>query len=446
MESPRLALPPPGIMRPNLPASVVGRPPAPPVIDWYKVPFPIMATEWLRGAANFPPFGSDVTKENMATHRIIGDRFEGKSALLKAIGIRQFQNGSTVYDLFGANDNEMLDVCDSPFWKDVVFIHSDRVKLDQRGPKKFETVKLSQLNPRTVPSQKWYVTTRAFFPRTDDDFYYYSALYRITKRMRNRGSFNRVDCILIREADEFISSAKQAGNARSQTDADEEFAKFHNQMLHYGYAVVLDQHRDVDVVKKVRSLTTNTFFKNLGGDIEIPRPIWYMLRYVDPERLLRSLAPHQFAIKTTGGSIGVGVFMLAPWHIKRGSGILERLDIHPTDVDTGREIPQDMEPVEEEPIDEGGQGKPLLAPRPSASGMRPSEPRRRGRPKIGLTSKQEQVVLNYVKDSMDTGKPTNINDLYSKLVAQEWRGSASSVRNLVAKAKGVLSAQNNQPS
>lgn len=302
--------------------------------------------DWLYGIPDMPPFGSSVSPRNMATHRILGDRFTGKSALLEAILTRHLQNGSTIYDLFGANDNEMLAWLDSPMRDRVVLIHGAGVKL-QCG---FETKAVKEVDPKHIEDQKILVTSRAFHRKRADDFYFYTALYALTRKFRERDSFNRVDCIGIREADEFISSTKVSNSARVRIDADEEFAKFHNQMYHYGYALVLDQHRDVEVQKKVRQLSTYMYFKNMG-DIEIPRP-WWPFRYLDPDRLLRRLSPGQFVIKTNKQSLGVGIFKLPPWHITRGSGILQRHNIVPIDTFTGKSI------IEEE-VPGGGKGVEL---------------------------------------------------------------------------------------
>ena len=318
-----------------------------PTRDWRTwKPFPILIKEWLYGFADEPPFGSEVNPRNMATHRILGDRFTGKSALLEAILTRQLQNGSTIYDLFGANDNEMLAWLDSPMKDRVVLVYGDGIKLACN----FETVSVKQLDPSHVESQKIYITSRVFHRKRADDFYFYTALYGLTRKFRERSSFNRVDVIGIREADEFISSTKVANTSRMKMDADEEFGKFHNQMYHYGYALVLDQHRDVEVVKKVRQLSTFMYFKNMG-DIEIPRP-WWPFRYIDPDRLLRRLTPEQFVIKSNRQCLGVGIFKLPPWHIERGTGILERMNIDVLNTLTGKSV------IEEE-MPGGGKGVEL---------------------------------------------------------------------------------------
>ncbi len=311
-------------------------------------PIPIRFTKWVKGYPDIPSFGATGEEKNMVTFRILGDQFTGKSAFLEAVESQYFCNGSTVYDIFGANDNEMLAWLDSPFSKNVVLIHGNDMKLQTN----IETIKIADLHPKASPDQKIFVTSRAFFRKRADDYHFYSALYQLTRRFRDRDSFNRTDVIGIREADEFMSSAKASGQGtrKAQNDAEVEFAKFHNQMVHYGFALVIDQHRDVDVAKKVRYLSNYLIFKNMG-DIELPRP-WWPLRYLDPDRLLRRLAPHQFAIKTNHQCIGVGTFDLPQWHIKRGSGLLARHGISVVDTFTG-------EVMKEEETRESRQGLAL---------------------------------------------------------------------------------------
>ncbi len=243
----------------------------------------------------------------------------------------------------------MLAWLDSPYRKWVVLIHGDDMKLKCN----FETMKAGDLHPNLVPGQKLFLTSRAFFRKRANDFHFYSALYRLTRRFRDRDSFDRTDIVAIREADEFISSAKASsmGSRKPQNDAEIEFAKFHNQMVHYGFALAIDQHRDVDVAKKVRYLCTYLFFKNMG-DIELPRPYW-PLAYFDPDRLLRRLRPSQFAVKTNKQCLGVGTFDLPPWHIHRGAGLLQKFGIDVIDSFTG-------ETMKEEEIAIGGKkGTPL---------------------------------------------------------------------------------------
>lgn len=305
-------------------------------------PIPIRFTRWLKGFPDVPNFGSEADPKNMVTFRILGERFTGKSALLEAICSHYFCNGSTIYDVFGANDNEMLAWLDSPYKDRVTLIHGNDLKIDTN----IDTIKIADLHPKAVPEQRIYVTSRAFYRKRADDFHYYSALYQLTRRFRDRDSFNRTDMVAIREADEFISSVKASGGQgvkKPQVDAEVEFARFHNQMVHYGFALGIDQHRDVDVAKKVRYLYDYLFMKNMGN-IELPRP-WWPLRYFDPDRLLRRLKPNQFAVQTNSQCLAVGTFDLPSWHIKRGSGLLAKFGIRVIDKFTGEVMTEEAMPT-----------------------------------------------------------------------------------------------------
>ncbi len=69
-------------------------------------PIEIRFTKWLKGFPDVPSFGATADPKNMATFRILGDQFTGKSSLLEAIVTNYLSNGSSAYDIFGANDNE----------------------------------------------------------------------------------------------------------------------------------------------------------------------------------------------------------------------------------------------------------------------------------------------------------------------------------------------------
>lgn len=307
-------------------------------------PVSIRFTKWLHGYPDVPKYGGTPDRRdprNMVTFRILGDQFSGKSALAEAIATQYLYNGSSVWDVFGANDNEMLAWLkpECPFRDMVKIIYGEGLKPLFDWP---PSIYLNELvRSEKIPESTIFVTGRLCYRRRADDFNFYTGLHALTRRWRDRAKFDWVDLILIREADEFVKSARMGIQGKTQLDVESEFATFHNQMVHYGYAVALDQHRDVDVAKKVRYLSNYLFFKNMG-DIDMPRP-WWPLRYLDPDRLLRRLKPHQFAVKTNHQCVGVGTFDLPKWHIVRGEGIAETLGIRFLDTFTNETIGKGQE-------------------------------------------------------------------------------------------------------
>jgi hypothetical protein len=287
-------------------------PPPPETPDWFKKePFPIDVI-WLKGKGV-------LDFSTPATWRIVGIRYSGKSSLAEAIATRYYQEGGSIYDIFAANDNESLAWLDSPFKEDVALIHGAETTLDCP----YKTITIDQLDPSKAPNQKIFILCRAFF---GSETLYYHALARLSRNFAKRDAWTKTHVVLIREAQEYITSQLRAGTIKSQKDAENEFIKFHNQLFHYGMAVIVDSQRDVAVNKNIRELTTYLCMKNIGN-MEIDRKLWHLLRYIDPERLLRALKPYQFVIWTEGGALGIGYFMLPPWHHRRGQSILKRLGI-----------------------------------------------------------------------------------------------------------------------
>lgn len=311
---------------------------------------------YRHGFSDVPTFGSAGGTDDMVTFRILGDQFSGKSALLEAICSQYLNNRSTIYDIFASNDNEGLAWLDSPYKDKIVLFHGNDIEVTTKpGFPEVKTMKIADLHPQTAPEGRIFLTSREFYRKSDDDAHFYHALFRLTKRFRERTMFvrpdgsKRTDVIAIREADEFLESQRQ-GQTKAQSDAEAQFAKFHNQMVHHGFALVMDQHRDVDVAKKIRYLANYLMFKNMGN-IEIPRP-WWPLAGLDPDRMLRKLKPQQFCVVTNKQKVGGGVNDFPPWHIDRGVDLLEKHGIRVIDTWTGA-------PMKEEEPKGAGKGHSL---------------------------------------------------------------------------------------
>jgi hypothetical protein len=292
-------------------------------------PFPLKVN-WIYGYPDDPPLTSRKlpTLRNIATHRILGDRFTGKSALGEAISFDYLAEGSTLYDFYAANDNESLAALNGPYKDRAVLVHGDQVKLGGN----FETLKISELDPRRTADGKLFITCKAFYPGEEE---HYGALFSFTRKVQTRNSWDRVDVLFIREAQEYISSKLRTGQSRTRKEAAEDFLDFHNQCYHSGMAVVLDSQREMEVAKGARELSTFTYFKNLGAQ-EIPRRIWWIAsdRFANFDLdALRRLKPNQFVIMTNRNSVGLGVFDMPRWHINRGEGLLGKLGITVTDLE-----------------------------------------------------------------------------------------------------------------
>ncbi len=276
------------------------------------IPFPMGILVPYLGAPWLPSFRS------MASFRITGIRFSGKSALGEAIATRFLQNGSSVYDLYAANDNESLAWLDSPYSDRVILLHGRETTLKCA----YRTMCVDDLDPRYAPDGCIFVMGKSFFANEE---LYYRALDRLSQLFVNRDEWRIPHVIIVREAQEWIAGRMRSGRPRSAKDSAEEFVTFHNSLFHTGYAVIIDSQRDIGVLKDVRELCTWTMMKAQGA-MEIPRKLNYLMRDMVPEAI-RHLHKHCFILLGENGQYAACWFLLPPWHIVRGTSIIKRLGI-----------------------------------------------------------------------------------------------------------------------
>jgi len=293
-----------------------------------------LRTRWERiqvGDVHWEPYVGGVYCLTVKNHTVLVRRHgritwcgnTGKSSLGEVICYLYLITGATIYDIYGANDNEPLAILDSEWVDHVTLVTGSNCTL-KFNLREYKQIRAIDLEPRLQGPQNIFVAAKAFF-QTEDD--YYRAMWALSERFKQRLSYDRVDVIFMREAQEVITGVMRAGVARSEKDAMAAFIKFHNNLFHFGFAVVLDSQRDVEISKSVRELADWNYFKNMGG-MEIPRRFWHTFSKVHPDRVYRSLEPWQFVIYCKG-KVGLGRFQMPPWHIERGKDILTRLGIKP---------------------------------------------------------------------------------------------------------------------
>jgi hypothetical protein len=298
---------------------------------------PKIAIRWIYGYPD-PPIlhGRMLTSlRNLATHRMTGERFSGKSALGEVLQYKYVMNGATGYDFYSAKSNEALAVLDCQQLKDhVILVHSDNVKLKCN----YRTIPISQIDPTRDKEGDLYVTVTSFYENKEAK---YMALLNFTEKLEERAEsgYNHIDCFFIREAQEYINSKTLTGQSRTQKEASEAFIEFHNGAYHSGVSVIVDSQRAVEVAKNIRELNTFTYYKSYGS-MEIPDSIhWIASQYYANYDLddLRSLSQSQFLIITNRNCVGVGTFELPYWHFDRGTPMMEKHNIIVSDL-TGNEI------------------------------------------------------------------------------------------------------------
>src|SRR5579864_362302 len=153
---------------------------------------------WIYGPWDPPQMDGSKSEElrNLATHRIIGDRYQAKSALVTFILAKYMMRGSTGYDFYAADDLEHLTSLDKscPFHNKVVLVHGASVKLRCE----YETIEIKDLDPTRQPPGKLFVTCKAFFL---SDYERYAALLNFTQkiRLRSQTGWDYVGVIALRE-------------------------------------------------------------------------------------------------------------------------------------------------------------------------------------------------------------------------------------------------------
>ena len=285
-----------------------------------------MELDWIYRGPDPPRFESYKRKDkrNLATHRIVGDRYQGKSALGEFIMAKYIGNGSTCYDFFAANDNESLAWLNpnSPYKDKVVLVHGDSINLSCN----YETIRMSELDPTNNSGDKLFITCKKFYSSEQE---HYESLFAFTDLVSQRDQWDRIDVIFIREAQQYISSRMKTNQARTQKEAAEKFIEFHNEAFHSGMTCTIDSQREVEVSKNLRELGTFTYYKNMGA-MEIPRKIWWIahprLANFDLDQL-RMIDESQFLLMTNKNCVGLGSFDEPPWHIERGAGLMNKLGI-----------------------------------------------------------------------------------------------------------------------
>ena len=395
-----------------------------------------MRIKWIYGSEDHPQMTGQTMEDNRncATHRINGKQNSGKSALGETIMYTYVRHGSTAYDFYAANDNESLVALNSPYKDMVWLVHGDDVKLDCN----YNTIKISDLYPSKSPGQRIYVTNKRFYKTASSKF---AALLKFTTRAGDRDAWNRVDVVFIREAQKYISSQTRSNQAKNKKEAGDNFSDFQEEMVHSGFAIIMDAQRQMEVSKSVRELTKFWYLKNMGR-MQLPEEIhWiYSDNTVDFDlNSLRHLEPDQFLLLTDNNSIGIGTFEMPDWHIHRGSGLLHSLGIHPVDKDTGREIN-----VEEEEEAEGlDHSKKANAPNNGPESVTQGRStidfsltaQRRTDGRKVTTPEQDMAIMKWYQEGVGPSK------IFEKLSEQGWSGSLNTVVNRLRNVRAKLAAE-----
>jgi hypothetical protein len=272
---------------------------------------PALKLYWLVGHEKL-----DFTKPS--TWWFFGKRFSGKSSGAEMVTAKHVDAGATAFDLFAARDNENLAWCRSPF-KDVYLVCGDNAKLVTDFP----WCKSSEFVLREAEKHEIVVTCPGFYLR--NEYLQYSTLSKMVDILKWRDEWDKLDCLVVREASRLIASRIYAGKVSNRIEAEYDFIDLHNEAYHTGVTAAIDSLRPVSIATDVREIANYTVMKRLGK-MRIPKEFNYLMRYIDPT-YMRRMPPGEFILYTDNDDLAIGKFDEIPWHVKRGENILKSLNI-----------------------------------------------------------------------------------------------------------------------
>lgn len=270
-----------------------------------------MKIKWVRG-------NDKINFNHPYVFFVLGIKGAGKSSLLEHLAESYLEHGHGVFDEFGSKDGENLAWLRSPWAKDkrILLIKGDNVDVDGCFPAK--TVDAIGLND--FENFDIIISSAPLYINTDQEF---SAVAKLTDLLYGRLHYKKLYFLVCREAANLYYSRLKIRD--SQTMAKAEMTYLIRESRHMGLSLGLDSLRYHAIDIDIRSISDFTFLKNVGA-AGLPKDLKWLYGYVDPFAM-RALAPQQFIILSSGGSIGIGTFPEIVWHKKEGEDILRKVGL-----------------------------------------------------------------------------------------------------------------------
>lgn len=275
-----------------------------------------MKIAWLQG-------NHDITLNKPYVWLCLGVRGAGKSAFLEHLAEMHLEAGNCVLDLFAARSGENLGWLRSKWIKEkrILLLAADNAIVQL--PSNLDNVSVKTPNKISLSDFEEYdiiINSSPLYPSLDAEF---EAVNNIIDKLWQRLKWQRLVFVLCREAANLMYARLKI--ADNQTLAKTFLTYWLRESRHVGCSLALDSQRFMAIDVEVRSLCDFIVFKaqGVGG---LPNDLHYLYRYIDPY-WLQYAKPHQFAILSRRGDIGVGVFPLPQWHVKEGEGISNALGL-----------------------------------------------------------------------------------------------------------------------
>jgi len=307
------------LQKPKLPLSAIPRDPEQPKQNWSpEIPYPIIMVNCEKGLiSSWPKF------TEMASYIIRGKRGGGKSSLEECIGLRYWSAGGNIWDIFSSH-LEALAWIDAPeeIREAVRFVVPKSTGLT--SPFDIKTILLEDAldiaDGSVKEAKKIFVVCKRFY---GSSALYFDALKRLSDAFSLKDYWDAIDVVLVRESGNWLSARMKAGKNSQQAQAD--FIAWHSELLHSGYAALLDALRLVSISKEIRDVTSGTILKAQGSQVlERERRFLYRMFTAD---LICNLPLQNFVLHLADDAVFTGWYLFPYFHEIRGKNILKRMDI-----------------------------------------------------------------------------------------------------------------------
>jgi len=272
-----------------------------------------MKIAWICG-------GYNISFNKPYTWMCLGVRGSGKSALLEHLAELHLAEGHCVLDLFGARSAEGLGWLRSRWAKpsNILVLTSENclATVPNASVKPYTQLELEDFDHYNI-----IINSCIFYPNIDSEF---EAVNTIIDMLWRRRRWTRLVYVIVREAANLMYARMKL--AETQSLARTFLAYWLREARHSGASLGLDSQRFMAVDVDIRSLVDFLFLKSQGA-LGLPKDMFFIYRYIQPG-WLQYAKPHQFAILTRRGDVGVGVFPLVTWHAKEGEDLPSKLGIH----------------------------------------------------------------------------------------------------------------------
>jgi len=274
-----------------------------------------MKIAWLQGYHN-------ISFNKPYTWLCLGVRGSGKSAFLEHLAELHLNEGNAILDLFAARSGENLGWLRSKWAKEkqILLLCAENAIVELPKDINVDVRPASKITLNDFSSYDIIINSSPLYPTLDAEF---EAVNQIIDKLWRRLKWSRLIFVLVREAANLLYARLKI--AENQTLAKTFLTYWLRESRHVGCSLGLDSQRFMAIDIDIRSLCDFLIFKAQGAG-GLPKDLHYVYHYINPA-WLQYCKPHQFAVLSRRGDIGVGVFPLTPWHAKEGEGLLYSLGL-----------------------------------------------------------------------------------------------------------------------